>query len=468
MPVIKFCYLPTNVLCDISFKNCFGIYKTNFLKFCASYDVRIKHLMLIIKYWAKEYKLTGVGRMPNYGLMCLIIFYVQTIGILPTLTELRKDCTPLFIDDWQVNFNENYKETALPASNNQNVADLLHGLLQFIKENFRVTSNKKHCKVLSLLDGKTYDKNEFDEVDSLPDYMGSYKNHILQDNGRKLEARNPIAIQDPIELNQNAMINANQSTLRDFNQHCHSALNCIENAKKKNYKNLLKDLLEKSSPPSLPLNTKHRIHIGRFLNVGLSIDFDDRTDINNKWEYKKNNWCFIIFNLMKDILEMVFRFTVNVHLNDGTCIGEIDLLSHELIKNNEEIYFDCISNKCIWYDRAKHNRIFLDVQLCHLEKEAIVTDKVLKELNEQNKQNNINFKCKYTISKTLKSEAVDITLTQEKNQKHFYDLSSALYKWIPQIIDKTMAHMLQYNKSYDQLYHHRKQKSKQTINEHGS
>lgn len=466
-PVIKFCYVPTNVSCDITFKNCFGIYKTKFLKFCASYDIRVKQLMLFVKYWAKEYKLTGVGRMPNYGLLCLVIFYLQKIGILPTLMELRNDCIPLFVNDWQVNFNENYAQTAPSTSgNSQSVVDLLHGFFQFIKENLVLTSDKKPCEVFSLLDGKTYDQNKFDEVDSLPDYMGSYKYHVLQENGRKLETRNSVGIQDPIELNQNAIINANDSTLRDLIQHCRFAINCIENARKNDYKNLLKSLLERSLPPPPPLSAKHRIHIGRFTNVGLPADFDSRADIYNKWEYKKNNWCFIIFNMIKDIFEMIFKFTVTVYLDNKICIGEVDVLSDELIKSHEELHFHCVGNKCVWLNRKKHNTIFLDVQLSYLEKEAMISDKMLKELSKQNKQDDsVNFKCKYTVRKTPKAEAVDIKLFQEKNQKNFYDLSTYVYRWIPQIIDKTMAHMLQYNKPYSQLYHCREKKNRQTEKE---
>ncbi|RLU21853.1 hypothetical protein DMN91_006229, partial [Ooceraea biroi] len=163
-PIIKFIYAPTNVSCDITFKNSYGIYKTRFLKFCASYDARVKPLMLLIKYWAREYKVTGhgkTGKIPNYGPMCVIIFYLQTIGVLPTLVELRKNCTPTIINGWQVNFDEKYKNLALPT-NNQSIVDLLYGFFHFVYKNFASPIDENSCGVLSLLDGKRYIKRNFD------------------------------------------------------------------------------------------------------------------------------------------------------------------------------------------------------------------------------------------------------------------------------------------------------------------
>ncbi|EZA62587.1 Speckle targeted PIP5K1A-regulated poly(A) polymerase [Ooceraea biroi] len=288
-PIIKFIYAPTNVSCDITFKNSYGIYKTRFLKFCASYDARVKPLMLLIKYWAREYKVTGhgkTGKIPNYGPMCVIIFYLQTIGVLPTLVELRKNCTPTIINGWQVNFDEKYKNLALPT-NNQSIVDLLYGFFHFVYKNFASPIDENSCGVLSLLDGKRYIKRNFDEVDNLPNYMYYYKVHVLRNNGDKIRTRNGIAVQDPIELSQNAIISAKESTLEHFRSVCGYTIKRIENTKHKPCKNVLKAILE-GSLPRRKLVLKHKIDLKPLLNIELSADFDNRADICNK-QYKKDN-----------------------------------------------------------------------------------------------------------------------------------------------------------------------------------
>ena len=42
-----------------------------------SLDVRIKPLILFIKYWAQTHDLIGPNKITNYALIWLIIFYLQ-------------------------------------------------------------------------------------------------------------------------------------------------------------------------------------------------------------------------------------------------------------------------------------------------------------------------------------------------------------------------------------------------------
>ncbi|XP_026826568.1 poly(A) RNA polymerase, mitochondrial [Ooceraea biroi] len=461
-PIIKFIYAPTNVSCDITFKNSYGIYKTRFLKFCASYDARVKPLMLLIKYWAREYKVTGhgkTGKIPNYGPMCVIIFYLQTIGVLPTLVELRKNCTPTIINGWQVNFDEKYKNLALPT-NNQSIVDLLYGFFHFVYKNFASPIDENSCGVLSLLDGKRYIKRNFDEVDNLPNYMYYYKVHVLRNNGDKIRTRNGIAVQDPIELSQNAIISAKESTLEHFRSVCGYTIKRIENTKHKPCKNVLKAILE-GSLPRRKLVLKHKIDLKPLLNIELSADFDNRADICNK-QYKKDNTYYIIFNLIKDMLEMIFKFNVIVSLKSNV-LGKLDELPQTLIENHEEVQFLCKGNKRVWCNRLKHNQVFLDTRLSRLEQEAMISNKILKELNEKglDEEDDVALICLCTVSKAQHSDAVIIRFNE------YYDRTNELdkfyifgYTWISKIIKETMAHMMRYEKPYNQLYLRKRRSTK--------
>lgn len=134
-PIIKFYYNRTNVSCDISFKNILGIYKSYLIKYCLSLDNRLKPLMMIIKYWARHFKISNGQKISNYALVLLIIFYLQqpSVNIIPPLMVLQNTCQPQIINGWQANFDEN---TVLPPITNKNsVPQLLHGFF-FLLCNF--------------------------------------------------------------------------------------------------------------------------------------------------------------------------------------------------------------------------------------------------------------------------------------------------------------------------------------------
>ncbi|KAG5309855.1 PREDICTED: speckle targeted PIP5K1A-regulated poly(A) polymerase-like [Acromyrmex echinatior] len=453
-PIIKFRYIPTNVSCDISFKNGLGIYKSDFLRYCALHDPRLRPLMLLIKYWARHFGISGSGRISSYGLVCLIIFYLQqeSIGLLPPLLHLQRNCIPQILNGWQVNFNEN---TVLPAiTNSSNIATLLHNFFTFYGE-FNFTA----C-VLCLLDGKTYSLPDFAQLDKLPNYMDRYKSYIMDNNTKKLDIYKPVCVQDPIELNQNTAANTSDRALLAFQHCCKFSADICSTASENNYNYLIK-MLFTSIPPQLKQlkkkkkNFRNVIKAGRFLHAGLPEDFDTRTDITNKEQYKKDNWYFITFNLIRDIFEKIFKLQVEVLLDQETKQQKVEVLSDVHTKSYQKVMFHCTGNKCVWYNRKKNGRTLLDLQLSLLEKEAIMSDKVVEQLKEHDEANNIklNFIC--TLEKADNPVAVVILLNDEDSQSYiFRQFECFVNSWIPKIINKTLLHMLQYKKTYDQLLCH--------------
>lgn len=447
-PIIKFRYLPTNVYCDISFKNGLGVYKSYFLKYCAMRDVRLKPLMLLIKYWAKHLGVSGGGRISNYGLVCLVIFYLQQVDLLPPLLELQKNCVPLIINGWQVNFDEN---TPLPpTSNNSSIPQLLQDFFSFYAD-FNFSSH-----VLCLLDGQIYSAAEFVQLHNLPNYMHRYKSCVLENNNRKLDVERPICVQDPFELDQNTTAIMPERMLLAFHRCCSFSLEICKTASENNYDNLLKMLFGTTPPNMVPPKKKKKSYkskiIGRFLKAGLPANFDQRTDIVDKEQYVRENWYYVVFNLIRDIYEMIFKLQVEVVLDHETKQQKIEALSDVHTKSHRKITFHCTGNKCVWRDRKKNNRMLLDVQLSALEKEAIVSDKVLEQLNEQNDAANIqlNFTC--TLEKT-DPVAVTITLNDESNSNKnvFRQFECFADSIISKVVDKTLLHMLQFQKTYSQL-----------------
>lgn len=453
-PIIKFRYIPTNVSCDISFKNGLGIYKSNFLRYCALRDPRLQPLMLLIKYWARHFGISGIGRISSYGLVCLIIFYLQqeSVDLLPPLLDLQKTCVPHIINGWQVNFNEN---TALPPiSNSSSIAELFHNFFSFY------ATFHFHSCVICLLDGKTYSTVDFTQIDKLPDYMDRYKTCVMENSAKKLDIHKPLCLQDPIELNQNTAAITSDRALIAFQQCCVFSAEICAAAKANNYENVLKTLFSTVPPQLIPAKKrktkfKSTIRAGRFLHAGLPDDFDTRTDISNKEQYKKDNWYFMMFNLIRDIFEMIFKLQVEILVDQETKQQKVEVLSDVHTRNQQKITFHCTGNKCVWYNRKKNNRTLLDVQLSLLEKEAIMSDKVMEQLKDDTNNIKLDFIC--TLEKMENPVSVIIILNDEDSQNHiFRQFECFVNSWIPKIIQKTLLHMLQFKKTYSQLLYHKK------------
>ncbi|XP_025985835.1 poly(A) RNA polymerase, mitochondrial [Solenopsis invicta] len=450
-PIIKFRYIPTNVSCDLSFKNSLGIYKSNFLYYCASRDPRLRPLMLIIKYWAKHFGISGIGRISSYGLILLIIFYLQqeSVGLLPPLLDLQRTCEPQIMNGWQINFNEH---TALPPiTNNCNIATLLHKFFSFYGE-FDFNS----C-VICLLDGKTYSTPDFLQLDKLPNYMDLYKNYVTDNSTKKLDVQKPICLQDPIELNQNTAANTSDRALIAFQHCCKFSADICAASVANNYDYLLTKIFSTIPPQLTQLKKKRKkfktiIRAGRFVQAGLPEDFETRTDITNKEQYVKDNWYFVTFNLIRDILELIFKLQVEVLLDQEAKQQKVEVLSDVHTRDHQKITFHCTGDKCVWYNRKKNNRTLLDVQLSLLEKEAKISDIIVKQFDEHDKGNNVKLDFICTLEKSDNPVAVIIIVNDENSQNHIIrQFECFVNSWIPKIINKTFLHMLQFKKTYDQL-----------------
>jgi len=87
-----------------------------------------------------------------------------------------------------------------------------------------------------------------------------------------------------------------------------------------------------------PLHLKKKIKIKSYFNIGLPANFHIQ-DISNEEKFKKDNTYYIIFNLLKDILEMIFMCKVNI--NNIKIDKDENLFLHvlleKLMKNNKKI-----------------------------------------------------------------------------------------------------------------------------------
>lgn len=453
-PIIKFQYLPTNVSCDITFKNGLGVYKTDFLRYCVLRDYRVRSLLLLVKYWARHIGISGVGKISNYELATLVIFYLQqdSVGLLPPFISLQMNCHPLVINGWQVNFDEN---TPLPpVNNNSTIPDLLDGFFFFYSK-FSFQKN-----VLCLLDGRVYPTSIFEMIHNLPDYMYRYKNCVMENSAKKLDTAKPICIQDPIELNQNTAAVTPIHILQLFQNSCDQGHSLCAQASSNNYKELLHILFTSFSKFNIkqkrkkPLVFKTSMLANKFIGVGLSENFKIGDESDSSIDDKINNWHYIVCKLTRDILTMVFKLEVV-----SKDLEKLNELNHscKLIYLGKEITFSCKGNKCFWKNRKKTNRALLDVSLSALEKEIIITEKMEQSYEEVNDAP-LEFTCtieridEEISSEGLRAAEAKIILADlTYNRDIFQHFGSYANSFIQRIIEKTLIHMLQFKRTYNQL-----------------
>lgn len=213
VPILK-CYHPaTRFYCDISFSNgtnSLGVYNTNALRHLMLLDYRVHPLAIIIKYYMRTHELSGTGRITNYCLFFMILYYLQAIKppIYPPMSEFQKNCPPQNIDHWNVAFDFAYE---LKSKNNAKVADLVVGFLEFYRD-FQFDRY-----VICPLYGKTYSRELFASK-KIPPEFDRYIAYLRKPNANHLNTSNPICVQDPFNLSHNVAASCGKYLFERFKQ----------------------------------------------------------------------------------------------------------------------------------------------------------------------------------------------------------------------------------------------------------
>ncbi|XP_061928056.1 speckle targeted PIP5K1A-regulated poly(A) polymerase isoform X2 [Apis cerana] len=436
-PIIKFYYNRTNVSCDISFKNILGIYKSYLIKYCLSLDNRLKPLMMIIKYWARHFKISNGQKISNYALVLLIIFYLQqpSVNIIPPLMVLQNTCQPQIINGWQANFDEN---TVLPPITNKNsVPQLLHGFF-FFYATFEYKS-----QVICPIDGMIHTESEFKEIENLPLCMNRYKTYIKEDDNLKFIVNKPMCVQDPIELSHNVTANTKFSTLNSLIKYCAIGAEICAMTSKNDYRNLIKTLFTTVIKKRSNLKFNITISANQFQcetnNIETCIDIE-------KKKFSRKDWYSNVFNIVKDTFEKVFKLQLEIFpVETGTKQQKIDILSDIHIEELQNIIFHCTGSHCVWRNR-RINNIILDPSLSCLQKEAFISEQVIENYDKEKGTNRISldFICMFKKKNPLK---IILTLNNKNCDDHiFQEFACFARDKLVEIIKQTLIHIQQFNK----------------------
>ncbi|CAG2054913.1 unnamed protein product [Timema podura] len=345
VPLVKFFHRPTEMNCDLSFRNALGVQNSILIRFYLSLDPRIKPLLFILKYWSQKNDLSGSGKLTNYALAIMILFYFQQLDdpIIPSVFDLQNLCQDKrYIDGWECSFTEDTSKLK-PISNLSSIPELLHGFFKYYGHfdfGFKVI-----CPLL----GHTVRKSAFEKLDELPSEMNMLKEKIQCDAELGLKVDSPICIQDPFELNRNLTSGTSLKIAENFKNFClaceklcnDSLLNDEFHSDK-----LLNKIFEESSQTVLRMN-KDMTQIVISPTSHIPNDLLEKSSIADGTS-SENVWVSLVYDTILRIFKNVLRLEVikSEHDKNSCKIPKIELVS-DVSKREPKVEADAQSAKSV-------------------------------------------------------------------------------------------------------------------------
>lgn len=312
-PIVKFIHKPTKINCDLSFKNALGVNNSTMIKFYLSLDPRLKPFLIVIKYWAKKNDLSGQGRLSNYALIMIALFYVQQleVPIIPTVATLQEGVdNKVIIDGWECSINTNI----LPQnSNRMSVPELLCGFFKFF------STFDYRMNVICPLVGTSVPKLVFQTPEELPEAMKQYKVYMSTcgSNAVGLKVDCDMCVQDAFELRHNLTVGVSSKALENFKKYCEAAAKaCDEELSSTDSAApmFLKKLFDESTKP-VELSSCHiTIALDKHLTCKLPQNLDSPqhgSSASTEDELRKGLYKSVLKFLI-EIFEDIMKFEVQV------------------------------------------------------------------------------------------------------------------------------------------------------------
>ncbi|XP_066141430.1 speckle targeted PIP5K1A-regulated poly(A) polymerase-like [Euwallacea fornicatus] len=216
VPLIKCIHKETQIKCDININNILAVCNSKLIHYYMSIDLKVKQVMIILKYWAKCHKITGPTHLfSNYSLTMMFIFFLQQEPYnFPSVLSLQEtQCRQYQCGNfnWNGQFVPNYNFVSECLSW-RSILEVLEGFFDFYSQ-FSYQTNII-CPYL----GKSLPTTYFAEPQSLPPIYSGYKTFLATEKNDKfaLKVNNCICIQDPFEHCRNTAGSTTMPTLEKF------------------------------------------------------------------------------------------------------------------------------------------------------------------------------------------------------------------------------------------------------------
>lgn len=140
---------------DVSINNSLPLYNSQLLKAYSQLDERVRPLVLLVKVWAKGKRVCGAGEgnLSSYSWTIMVVYFLQLVGILPSLQLLYKKSRSLqHVDYWGIprsfetgfltaeEYQQEVAEKKIPpckAKADLTVAQLLYGFVRFFDKEYQ-------------------------------------------------------------------------------------------------------------------------------------------------------------------------------------------------------------------------------------------------------------------------------------------------------------------------------------------
>lgn len=263
VPLVQLTQLRTGIKMDLSFGNWMAVQNSKLIQFYLDYDVRVKHLIIFLRYWAKFHGLSGSDKIKQYVINLLALVYLATEGIVPQIMLLQNlwdhQQKTMESNCWNANFstdlsliNKHFKpSTKYHPSRLKYASFQSKYFLQMVEGFFEMVGNIRFEKMVvcplfgTIIPRDSLERTGVQLMDNLP--FGKLSEYRKAEWKRLVVRRDPggkfykkLTVQDPFQLDYNPGNTCRQNTLNRFLQVCKATRKIL----KKEPKSLLELLVK--------------------------------------------------------------------------------------------------------------------------------------------------------------------------------------------------------------------------------
>jgi hypothetical protein len=294
------------------------------------------------------HELTGTGRLTNYALTLLFIFYLQQPpAVLPGVQFLQRGAAaegPLDVDHWDAAYCGLLPPPA-SASASASVAQLVGGFFRFYS-----TFNFDQMVVCPYL-GHQVKKEVFSDVSLLPPEFHRYKHNVLTNAVYPMRINTSMCVQDPLEQCHNVASSVSSKLTAEIKAYFKFASDVYEKEKLTDCQKFLETiLLQKPKIVKPKSHPEYRVNI--FPRIVVTIIDPD--------------WKPVVRSIVFDIFENILKIK----------LGKVEEKLNPDSRKEKEKYTGNVT-KAIW-KRKQFSRLYSIMKMDMHEKEAKITEEILK------------------------------------------------------------------------------------------
>jgi DNA polymerase sigma len=440
-PIVKFIHKPTGIICDLSFKNALGVNNSALIRLYLSMDQRLQPFLLIIKYWAKKNELSGHGKISNYALVMIALFYVQQLEdpIIPAVTTLQEGVNnKVIIAGWDCSINTSISSH---TSNIMSVPELLCGFFKFY------SLFDYGMKVICPLTGTSIPKLMFQTPEELPEAMHQYKEYVSgSDSGiLGLKVDCDMCVQDPFELQHNITAGMSSKALDSFKKFCAAAAEACDEELSTDIRapSFLKKLFYESIKPS-DMSSHITIPLGKYVTSMLPENDSAQQEVSANMEDElRKGWYKSVLKFLIEIFEDVMKFQVEVEESEHN--SKVQKLEGCSDVSEQVKVIHCAGYCRVWEGRkAASKEVSFPENIVAITREGIISDFIVAKCKEQSSTCNpvTTFQCLFYPEQ--RPTRVILELYDKKSDKGcFKALVGFLHGRLPVWIEKCL--MCQHN-----------------------